>query len=87
VTELRLRRSSLEWLDADGEIVALDEEALVYLTANESGALLWQALAAGASREALVDRLVATFGIDPGQAGRDVDAFLAELERRSLLER
>jgi hypothetical protein len=87
VSELRLRRSSLQWLDADGEIVALDEEALVYLSANESGALLWQALAAGTSREVLVGALVDTFGIDPAQAGRDVDAFLAELERRDLLER
>jgi hypothetical protein len=87
VSELRLRRSSLQWLEADGEVVALDEAALVYLSANESGALLWQALAAGTSRDALVGALVDRFGIEGDQAGRDVDAFLAELERRDLLER
>ena len=87
MSELRLRRSSLQWLDADGEVVALDEEALVYLSANESGALLWRALAAGTTREALSDALAGRFGIDREQAGRDVDVFLAELERRDLLER
>jgi hypothetical protein len=86
VSELRLRRSSLQWLDADGEIVALDEETLVYLSANESGAVLWEALAGGTTRDALVDALVDRFGIDNEQAARDVDTFLAELERRNLLE-
>jgi hypothetical protein len=86
VSELRLRRSSLQWLEADGEIVALDEQALVYLSANESGAVLWQALAAGTTRDGLADALAERFGLDRDQAGRDVDAFVAELERRDLLE-
>jgi hypothetical protein len=87
VSQLRLRRSSLQWLEADGEVVALDEEALLYLGANASGAVLWVALAAGTTRDRLADALAETFGIDLDRAGRDVDLFLAELERRGLLER
>jgi coenzyme PQQ synthesis protein D (PqqD) len=82
---LRLRSEGLQWLDADGEVVALDESSLLYLGANGSGSLLWQELAAGTSRDALVARLVETYEIDEGVAGADVDAFVADLERRGLL--
>jgi hypothetical protein len=83
--ELRLRADRLQWLDADGEVVALDEGSLMYLGANESGSLLWQAIAAGTTREELVTRLVDAYGIDEPTAQADVEAFLADLERRGLL--
>jgi hypothetical protein len=83
--ELRLRSDRLQWLDADGEVLALDETSLLYLGANESGSLLWQALAGGTTREGLVTRLVETYGIDEQIARSDLDAFLADLRRRGLL--
>ncbi len=84
---LRLRADHLQWLESDGEVVALDESSLVYLNANPSGALLWRALADGARRDELVGRLVEAFDVDDGTAGRDVDRFLADLESRGLLGR
>lgn len=84
---LRLRADHLQWLESDGEVVALDESSLVYLNANPSGAVLWRALADGATRDELVGRLVEAFDVDDGAARKDVDRYLADLESRGLLER
>ncbi len=87
MTPHRLRSDRLHWLEADGEVIALDEEALVYLNANPSGAVLWQALAKSATREELVEGLLAEFDVDEATASSDVDRFLADLDARGLLER
>lgn len=87
MTELRLRRDRLQWLVADAEVVALDEEKLLYLGANESAGLLWQELDAGTTRDRLVEQLLDTYDVDRAQAEADVDAFLAQLDERGLLER
>lgn len=84
---LRLRTDRLQWLESEGEVVALDESSLLYLGLNESGSLLWPDLAVGATREALVARLVDAFGIDAVTAAADVDLFVLELDRRGLLVR
>lgn len=86
MTTLRLRRDRLTWIDTDEEIVALDEERSMYLSANPSAALLWRALVAGCTREQLVGALVDSFEVDPATAGSDVDAFLEDLGTRGLLE-
>jgi hypothetical protein len=85
VTELRLRHEGVAWKDVDGEIVALDEQAAVYLAANPAGALLWRTLAGGATREALVAELMGEYGIDRDRAAADTDAFLGDLRERGLL--
>ena len=87
MSELRLRRDRLHWLEADGEIVALDERSLMYLNANPAGAVLWQSLAQGASREELIQGILDEFDVDEATASADVDRFLAELDARDLLER
>ena len=83
---LRLRQSGLGWRTLDGEVVALDSPRGVYLGANESGAVLWEALAAGATREQLAGKLIAAYGIEPATAERDVEEFIAEAHRQQLLE-
>jgi hypothetical protein len=83
---LRLRGQGVAWTDVDGEIVALDEEAAVYLATNATGALLWRALVDGATREALADALAREYGIPAGRAEADTDAFLRALRDRALLE-
>jgi Coenzyme PQQ synthesis protein D (PqqD) len=85
LTTLRLRSDKLQWLETDGQVIALDEESLVYLSANHAGTVLWDELARGTTRESLVERIVESFGIDAAEAARDVDAFLAQLEARGLL--
>jgi hypothetical protein len=87
VSKLRLRADRLHWLEADGEIVALDERSLKYLNANPAGAVLWQSLAQGATRDELVRGILDEFDVDEATASTDVDRFLAELDARGLLER
>ena len=85
VTELRLNEAAVSWREVDGEIIALQLVSSEYLSTNGSGALLWKSLAAGASRDHLIDLIVREFGIDPEQAAADTDAFLDALAAQGLL--
>jgi Coenzyme PQQ synthesis protein D (PqqD) len=85
MSELKLRRQGVAWTDVDGEIVALDEISAEYIAANEAGGLLWRALVAGATRDELVARLAAEYGLTPERATADTDAFIAALKERDLL--
>ena len=85
--ELRLRPDALVWREIDNELVAVDMASSSYLSANRSGALLWQMLAAGTTHAELVNGLVERFGISSDRAASDVDAFLNGLEDRALLTR
>lgn len=82
---LRLRPDALQWREIEGEVVAVDLETSNYLGANPAGAVLWRALAVGATKEELAALLVAEFGIDAEQADTDTDAFLAQLREGGLL--
>jgi hypothetical protein len=84
---LQLRDADLDWREVEGELVALDLRESRYLAINRSGRVLWAALAEGATRDQLVERLVEAFGIERARAAADVDAFTAELESRDLLVR
>ena len=83
---LRLRPERLEWRRVDGEVIAVDLDASTYLSANESAAPLWEALAQGTTRDDLIERLTDTAGIDRDQAAGDVDDFLDALANRRLLD-
>jgi len=83
---MRLRSRALEWRVVEGEVIAIDGDTSQYLGLNGSGALLWQRLAEGSTRNGLVDLLRSSFSLERGQAEADVDAFLASLEENRLLE-
>lgn len=83
---LRLRRERLEWRCVDGEVIAVDLDASQYLGVNEAAAPLWEALAAGTTRDELVSRLAGEYGLDEARAARDVDEFLAALSDCRLLD-
>src|SRR3954471_18999453 len=51
---LKLRAEALEWREVDGEIVALIKESSTYIAINSSGAVIWRARGAGASRDELI---------------------------------
>jgi hypothetical protein len=85
--ELRLRNHALEWRDIEGEVVAVDTRKAVYMAVNHAGAVLWPALADGATREQLVERLVQAYEVDRVAAEADVGAFLTVLEEHDLLDR
>jgi len=83
---LSLRGDDLAWRTVDDELIAIDVRESTYLSANGSGLLMWSALAAGTTKEELVTSLVDAYGIDAGTASADVDAFLADLKERGLLD-
>jgi hypothetical protein len=86
MTEYRLQKTLLEWRDVDGEIIALDRGHASYLAPNASGALLWRALHTGSTEPALAELLVSEYGLCHEQARADVAVFVADLDRRGLLE-
>lgn len=83
---LRLKPDAVRWREIDSEVIAVDLVGSTYLSTNESGMYLWRRLAEGASREELADELAARFSIGAERARGDVDAFLAALAERGLLE-
>ena len=85
MTELRLRDSDVHWREIDGEIIALEASGSRYVAANGSGTLLWRALAAGTTRDELVDELVQAYEVDRTRAEADTDTFLAQLREQGLL--
>ena len=85
-TLLRLRSDAVAWRDVDGEVIALGLESSNYFGTNSSGGMLWKRLAEGTTRAELVDDLMTTFGLEHARAQADVDAFLADLRRRKLLQ-
>lgn len=84
--KLSLRGDDLAWRTVDDELIAIDVRDSTYLSANGSGLLMWNALAGGTTKAELVTSLVETYGIDAGTASTDVDAFLADLKERGLLD-
>ena len=87
LTQLRLLKDSVDWREVDGEIVALHAGTATYFAANRTATALWQALAEGADRDELVQRLVDEFGVEAATAGADIDRFVTELKSHDLLER
>ena len=83
---LRLRPDAVAWREIDGEVVALGLESSTYFGTNSSGTVLWRRLAEGTTRAELVGDLVTTFDLEQAHAEADVDAFLADLRTRGLLE-
>jgi hypothetical protein len=84
---LRLRDGELDWREVEEQVVALDLRTQQYLAVNRAGRALWQELVSGATQDELVDRLIASFGIDQSIAERDVAAFIADLDAQGLLVR
>lgn len=86
MVRLRLRREDLEWRRVDHEVIAVDTRDWTYLSANGTGAMLWEALVEGATREQLVELLAGSFPLERARADADVGAFLDDLARKGLLD-
>lgn len=81
-----LRRGQTAARAYEDELVVLDLRSSTYLAANAAATILWRKLTEGATREQLIGALVEEFEVDQERVGPDVDAFIAELRRRELLE-
>jgi hypothetical protein len=87
MTQLRLQKQHVEWREVDGEVIALEQKQSAYLAANQSGSLLWRALADGTSEVELVRLLMSQYDVDADTARTDVDGFVSNLDQMGLLER
>jgi hypothetical protein len=85
-SDQRRLRPDAAWREADGEVIGIDQHLTTYVSTRGAGALLWEQLVDGATPEQLANRLVATYGIEPERAERDVAVFLGELEQHGFLE-
>lgn len=56
------------------------------LRLNGSGSLLWDVLAGGANREALIAALLDAYEVDRETAEGDADAFVATLREAGVLD-
>lgn len=83
--ELHLRKDGLTWQVAGDAIVVLDLGGSVYLQLEDSGRLLWERLAEGATTDDLANLLVEEYGIEHELAAADVGAFIEDLRARKLL--
>jgi predicted secreted protein len=63
----------------DGTGVLLHLETKFYFTLNPTAVLVWKALAEGASRGAIADKLTAAFRVERDVALGDVAALLEEM--------
>lgn len=84
---MKLRDADLSWQDLDEEIVVLDLGGSTYLRLNGTGATLWRRLSEGAERDDLVATLTSEYEVEASRAEQDVNAFLAQLEDKRLLDR
>ena len=83
---LQLRDGGVDWKVVEDETIVLDLQGSRYFSINATGTLLWPLLAEGATRTQLIAAVTRRGGVSPADAGRDVDAFCAELAAAGLLE-
>ena len=70
--------------DLDNETILLNVETGLYFGLDELGSLIWSMLAGGATREAILDQLLATYDVEQVRLATDLDAFLTMLEGNGL---
>jgi hypothetical protein len=83
---LWIRGDAVLWRLVGEEIIALDLRTSKYLHINASGALLWQRLQTATPYDELAGTLVDAFGLERDHAERDVEAFVAMLSDKGLLD-
>jgi len=69
-----------------GEFVVIDTKSGNYHIFNEVGGHIWRGLEAGRGSEAIVDEMVSSYKVTPGQALSDFEAFVVKLRSYGLLE-
>ena len=82
---LKLRDADVAARGFKDETIVLDLRSSTYLSTNAAGTVLWNRLAQGTTRSALISALLDEFEVPPDRAADDVDAFLRDCRERGLL--
>ena len=80
------RRPHVLSRELEGEAVLLDPVAGEYFSVNPVGAAIWATLAEPRSLASLQGAVLERFAVGADQAWTDLVTFVAELERRGLVE-
>jgi hypothetical protein len=78
-------KPGVEWQPVDDEVVVLDLATSSYLAVNDTAAVLWPLVAAGATEMRLVDELTRQFQVEAASAEADVSAFVERLRSLALV--
>jgi Coenzyme PQQ synthesis protein D (PqqD) len=74
------------WRVVDGEAVIVHADSSAYYGLNSTGTFIWEAIAATPlAAEEIAARLGERYGLEPGAARVDVDAFVTSLGGEGLL--
>lgn len=80
-----INRESVSSDFVDGEVVAIQLATGIYYSLRGPAALLWQALDKASDAAGLSRALAAQFEVAVEQAGKDVEAFLQQLQTEQLI--
>lgn len=69
-----------------GAVLQNTENGATY-SINPTGAYIWRHFTEGATKDDVVNRVSAEFGVEREQVCRDVEEFLVELEQKDLLHK
>lgn len=83
---LQIRKQHVLWKDKKGIVTALMLETGEFLEFNAIGSLIWKALDAGESVEAIINQLAATYDVPRERLASDVYAFIVKTTAAGLLE-
>ena len=79
-------RPAVQSATRDGRTILLDLRADKYFTLDETGTRFWALAATGQDVAAMVELLAEEYAAPRDQLRSDVHQFLADLERRGLVE-
>lgn len=85
-TAIQILPSVRSMVNEDGAVL-LDIAQGVMVNLNPVGGFIWNLMRDGASEPAIVAKIVGEFGIDEHQAATDLEEFLADLYKRTLISR
>lgn len=69
----------------EGESVLVDLDTKRYYQLNETATLIWQALAAGRSKDDIVGSLMSVYDVTNEDAGKSVDEVVEHLKAHRLV--
>ncbi len=72
--------------DLGGEAVLLHLESEMYFGLDEMGTRMWELLTTSSSIQAAYEALLAEYAVEPEVLRRDLEALVAKLVERGLLE-
>jgi hypothetical protein len=73
------------WREFDGEAVILDLASQHYFGLTGSGNYMWQLIADHRSSDAIIERLLAKYDVDPAHLRIDFEKFVQELTTKGLV--